>query len=221
MNKLQNIVDNTLHSQAHWKVNKAMARFLESNDSGIILSELIFLKRQHPKVDMPFLQQDKLADRCNVSIHKLRTCLDNLKKHKLITTEKKGMPAKNHFKINYDQIITLMSNTIVDHQSSEIPTTSAQVTTQVIEKVDNKSSKKSTTSGTKSKPHIKELSNKELPIKEVLPKKEIKYNHSTNKPIDKDIVIDKVSLDIEYINSVPENMLTREQLAIKSDYFFS
>ena len=221
MNKLQILVDNTLHSQAHWKVNKAMARFLESNDSAIILSELIFLKRQHPKVDMPFLQQDKLADRCNVSIHKLRTCLDNLKKNNLITIEKKGMPAKNHFKINYDQIITLMSNTTVDHQSSGISTTSAQVTTQVIEKVDNKSSKKSTTSGTKSEPHIKELNNKELPIKEITTKEETKYSNSTNKPIGKDLVIDKSSIDLKYINSVPENMLTKEQITIKSNYFFN
>ena len=221
MNKLQNIVDNTLHGQAHWIVNKSLATFLKSNDSAIILAELIFLRRQHPKVDMPFLQQDKLAERCNVSIHKLRTCLDILKNNKLVSIEKKGMPAKNHFKVNYDEIITLMSKDIVAHKSSEISTTSAQVTTQVVQKVDHKSSKKSTTSDVKSAPHIKELITKELPLKELVTKEEvIKYTNSSNKPIGKDFVIDKSSIEINYINSAPENMLTKDQLTIKSNHFF-
>jgi hypothetical protein len=212
MNKLQNLVDNTLHSQAHWIVNKSMARFLESNDSAIILAELIFLKRQHPKVDMPFLQQDKLADRCNVSIHKLRTCLNNLRKHKLVDIVKRGMPAKNHFKINYDQIITIMSKNTVDHQSSGISTTSAQVTTQVIEEVDNKSSKKSTTSGLKSEPHIKELNTKELPIKELSTKEGI--------TIEDNNILDIHNKDLSYILSAKEELLTPQQKGIKAAQLF-
>lgn len=211
MNKLQILVDNTLHSQAHWIVNKAMATFLESNDSAIILAELIFLKRQHPKVDMPFLNQAKLAKRTNVSIHKLRTCLGNLKDNKLITVEKKGMPAISHFKVNYDEIITLMSKHTVDHQSSEIPTTSAQVTT-VIDKVDNKSSKKSTTSATESKAHIKELITKELSSKEEPTKVLTLKDNSTN--------IDKTSKDLNYVLSVNESSLTQEQKIIKFNQLF-
>jgi len=187
MNKLQILVDNTLHSQAHWIVNKSMATFLESNDSAIVLAELIFLKRQHPTVPMPFLNQAKLSKRCNVSIHKLRTCLGILKDSKLIDVVKTGMPATSHFKINYDAIITLMSTTTVDHQSSGIPTTSAQVTTPVIEKVDYKSSENLTTSDVKSEPHIKELITKELSTKEE-PTKVLSLKGSSNNIEDYNII---------------------------------
>jgi len=217
MNKLQNLVDNTLHSQAHWIVNKSMASFLESNDSAIILAELIFLKRQHPKVDMPFLQQDKLAKRANVSIHKLRTCLNNLRKHKLVDIVKRGMPAKNHFKINLEQIVTVMGSITVDHQSSGISTTSAQVTTQVIDKVDNKSSKKSTTSDSKSEPHIKELITKELSNKELLNKEVI--NDSSN-TIEGNNIPDTHNLDFKYILSAKEETLTPQQKGIKAAQLF-
>tara|TARA_R100000951_G_C2619079_1_gene173802 strand:- start:92 stop:715 length:624 start_codon:yes stop_codon:yes gene_type:complete len=206
MSKLKN----TLSKDAFWQVNKAVAKELKSIEASVLLSELYFLHKQHPTKEYVFINQDRLQQNCCLTLNGLRSAMKVLGEAGLVDVVKKGMPAINHYRVVDTAVSNLLDNysDYDANKSAEKQLTSDQPA--------NKSSVSISTSDQADSAHINKVITKKVkPNKEV-----IKYSNSTNKPIGKDLVLDKSSIDIKYINSVPENMLTKDQITIKSNHFF-
>ena len=218
-----NIVNNTLSKNAFYMVNKAVAKHLKSNDAAILLSELIFLHKQHDKKQMVFLNQERLMQNCNLTLHRLRSSMTLLLEEELVYREKKkgvnDTTPKNYYRVFFENVDKILDT--YDDRRAVIQSTGEQVTTSVSRDLDDRLADNLSTGDQDSSAHINKLPTKKVEPNKVLPNKAIKYSNSSNKPIGKDLVIDKSSIDIKYINSVPENMLTKEQITIKSNHFFS
>ena len=206
---------NTLSKDASWMVNKAIAKHIQSNDATILLSELIFLHKQHPGKDMVFLNQDRLMQNCNLTLHRLRSSMTLLLEHNLVFREKKKGPSdttpKNYYKVFEKNIDKILND--YDDRRAGIHSTGEQVTNTVSRNSDDRLAENLSSGDQDSSAHINKIITKKVePNKEVI-------NDSSN-TIEDNSIIDKHNTDLKYILSVKEEVLTPQQKGLKAAQFF-
>ena len=124
MNK--QFINNTMMQGSFFSVNKHLAKYLKSNDAALILSHLIYLQEHFFKGEEFYQQQGRLIEECNVTITVLKTCMKLLSTKGLISTEKKGAPARNYYTVNYSEINKIFGEYSSSVQSAGILSTSQQ-----------------------------------------------------------------------------------------------
>jgi stalled ribosome rescue protein Dom34 len=80
-------------------VNKIIAQYFGSNDAAVVIAHLVFLDGLFEGREF-YQQQERLARDCNVAVHTLRGIIKRLTQEGVLTVEKKGLPAKNYYKLN-------------------------------------------------------------------------------------------------------------------------
>lgn len=109
----KNICLNTLSKDAHWMVNKKIAKET-NNDTAILLADFIakyhyFEKRDGLTNDGYFFNTAKnIENDTNIKRNKQKTCIQLLEKKNLIKTKLHGMPARKHFKPLFTEILNLV-----------------------------------------------------------------------------------------------------------------
>jgi biotin operon repressor len=157
---------------AYFPVNKHLAKQLQSNDAAILLQHFIDLQYLFKGREF-FQQMDRLAEEINVSEYKIKECVKYLKEQGLITVEKKGMPSKNYYTINFDVLEELMSRPLTSELKTEPqvgdiqwdenePTSELKTEPQVSSNTNHKWDENEPTSELKTEPHIQEYNIQDL-----------------------------------------------------------
>lgn len=107
-------LQSTLSKDAFWMVNKKIAMIL-GIDTAIFLSELIskdqyFKNRKEGNEEYFYLTAKTIKENISLSYHKQTTAIHKLREFQFIDTQLLGMPAKQYFKINYENIETFLQH---------------------------------------------------------------------------------------------------------------
>lgn len=125
------LLRNTLSQEAFWSVNKKIA-LLFGIESALILSDLIskekyFEDRNQLQPDGSFFNdQESIEKDTTLSPHKQRKALKLLSEYNLIEIEKKGIPAKNYYKLNHSIITEILVTKEINLQSLKNLTTGSE-----------------------------------------------------------------------------------------------
>tara|TARA_R100000781_G_scaffold113158_1_gene81184 strand:- start:788 stop:1444 length:657 start_codon:yes stop_codon:yes gene_type:complete len=103
-----------LSSSAYLVVNKTLARQVGLK-AAVLLADLIskeqyFMDNGMIKDGWFFNTEDNILKDTTLSCYKQRTAIKTLKEHKLLKVKRMGIPAKQHFKIDEEQVIKLLNN---------------------------------------------------------------------------------------------------------------
>jgi len=116
MAKLKKIIGN----QAHWTLNKELVRKIGLTET-LVLQHLIDL--QENIFEGEFYQQiDRIAEELTIGEWKVKECLKSLKEYGLIDIVKKGMPAKNYYKVYGKAVLEVISKELplVSRKSTDL-----------------------------------------------------------------------------------------------------
>lgn len=116
MANLKKIIGN----KAHWTLNKELVKKIGIAET-LVLQHLIDL--QENIFEGEFYQQiDRMAEELTLGEWKIKECLKTLKEHGVIDIVKKGMPAKNYYKINGKAVIDLINKELpqVSRKSTDL-----------------------------------------------------------------------------------------------------
>lgn len=104
MAKLKKIIGN----QAHWTLNKELVKKIGIAET-LVLQHLIDL--QENIFEDEFYQQiGRISDELTLGEWKVKECLKTLKELGCIDIVKKGMPAKNYYKVFGKKVLEIISN---------------------------------------------------------------------------------------------------------------
>jgi tRNA G26 N,N-dimethylase Trm1 len=108
------MINKILSQSSFWIVNKSVAKYLKCNDSAILLSVLIdanqyFEQRDQLEDEFFFYTSDTIEKNINISYHKQKKCINKLISAGFIDTKISGIPAKQHFKINENKILSFLN----------------------------------------------------------------------------------------------------------------
>lgn len=130
-----------LGNQSHWTLNKELVKKIGIAET-LVLQHLIDL--QENVFEGEFYQQiDRIAEELTIGEWKVKECLKTLKEYGVIDIVKKGMPAKNYYKINGKAVLDLISrelpqvsrkstDLLEEHQLDENqPTSEVEINSQV------------------------------------------------------------------------------------------
>jgi hypothetical protein len=111
-----------LSSSAFLIVNKHLAKQIGLKPT-ILLSDLIskeeYFEANHLLVDGWFFNTEKnIQDDTTLSPHQQRKALAILKKHNILETQRKGIPAKLHYKINEQVLIKFFNNLTLNNYTT-------------------------------------------------------------------------------------------------------
>ena len=168
MAKLKKILGN----QAHWNLNKELVKKIGIAET-LVLQHLIDL--QENIFEDEFYQQiGRLADELTLGEWKVKECLKTLKELGCIDIVKKGMPAKNYYKVFGKRVLEIISDELQQegrkstHLSEEVQLDENQPTSEV--EINPQESRKSTDQEEKQE---RELNKKETRLATVLQNKAI------------------------------------------------
>lgn len=133
---MNNTIKNTLSPGSFFMVNKVLAQYFKSNDAAVVISHLVFLDGLFEGREF-YQQQERLAKDCNVAIHTLRVIIKKLTQEGIITVVKKGLPAKNYYKLNLKVLEKILYHEEVEELNVETIKQEVE-TTEVEEKVTQK-----------------------------------------------------------------------------------
>lgn len=137
MANLKKVIGN----QAHWTLNKELVKKIGIAET-LVLQHLIDL--QANIFEGEFYQQiDRIADELTLGEWKIKECLKTLKELGCIEIVKKGMPAKNYYKVVGKRILEIINTELqpVSRKSTDLleepqlvenqPTSELEITQQV------------------------------------------------------------------------------------------
>lgn len=107
-------LNNILGQSAFWQVNKYIARYFKNNDTALLLSDLVgkeeyFSERGELTNDGYFYNTaENIEKDTNISYHKQKSIIKQLKSEGFILTKLKGLPAKQHFKVVPNKIVNFL-----------------------------------------------------------------------------------------------------------------
>lgn len=112
-NSIKNVVLQLLDSDGYITVNKLLIRTLGLNEA-VILCELIseynYYKSNNEIIDDEFFStKNNLEYNTGLNGHYQRKALINLQNLCIIDIVKKGLPAKNYFKINFEKLLNILT----------------------------------------------------------------------------------------------------------------
>lgn len=143
MNKRTELVKNALSAKAFWQINKHLGRTIGILPA-LLLSHLIDLVTNYEDMPEEFYQQySRLQKSLGLSKHQLMECIKVLRDQELIGVELKGIPAKNHYTLNIDNILNAM---VGPEASSE---KSAPLAVESLDRKDRKKEKEKKNSSAK------------------------------------------------------------------------
>lgn len=110
---MKTLIQNVLSTDSYWIVNKKLV-YIFDLETAVLISELIdkdkFFEKRMEHYDGWFYHLSKNIEKnTNLSQHKQSKCLRTLESFELIETKRQDLPAKQYFKINYDNISTLLN----------------------------------------------------------------------------------------------------------------
>lgn len=100
-------LENLFSSDAHWNINKALSRIIGLTDT-VLLMELYFCRKRFKKAEF-FITAEELKELLPFGDDERRNCTQRLIKRKMITVVKKGLPAKNYYTIDDDEIFKTLT----------------------------------------------------------------------------------------------------------------
>lgn len=104
-------------SGGFWQVNKKLAKHFNSIQTAIVLDELCFHEIKHGNANGFFYYKaETLEENCLISREIRRKIFAQLVNMKILTIERRGLPSRNWYKINYDEIESIFS----DQKTSEV-----------------------------------------------------------------------------------------------------
>ena len=139
-----NKIDSILSSDAHWNVNKKLARDIGLVPA-VLLMELIFCRKKYGEKEF-WIQTDRLCSLVNIGNSQRREATKVLMARGYIGVKKKGQPARFFYTINDDKILEFLV------QSSENDSTE-----EFFQTYENRS-----TRPTKTVEHIKKIEDKKI-----------------------------------------------------------
>lgn len=112
---MENLLSSTIGQNSFWMVNKKIAKYLKSNDAALFLSDLIS-KRDYFKSKNQldenggfFCLSQNLEDELNITKEARQKIIVQLKKIGLLKVVKKGLPSKNYYYIQDNNIINILN----------------------------------------------------------------------------------------------------------------
>jgi len=106
-----------LSSTAFIVLNKELAKKVGLKEA-ILLADLISKEKYFIDKGMIdgwfFNTESNIESDTTLNAYHQRKCIKTLKKFKIIETKRKGIPAKQYFKINEDQVMQILNNLIVN-----------------------------------------------------------------------------------------------------------
>lgn len=89
-------------------VNKHLAKYLGSNDAALLVSHFLSLQEEVFGGKPFYQQQERILQELNIKLPTLRKLITLLEAKKLLTYDKKGMPAKHHYFINTQELYKIV-----------------------------------------------------------------------------------------------------------------
>ena len=123
--QFEKLLDKTLADDAYWRVNKAIAKKVGIY-AAIILADLMskkkYFENRHMLTDDGYFfnTSDNIEDDTTLSRHKREDATKNLIEMEWLLIDKRGIPAKNFYKIDYDRIYEYLTQYEESVESSEI-----------------------------------------------------------------------------------------------------
>lgn len=119
------MITKILSQSSFWMVNKAIARHLKCNDSALLLSELIdkydFYKSKDELLNGFFYYTSEMIENSvNITYHQQKKCIKKLKDSGFIGIKLTGIPAKLHFKIIENKILSFLNTGIKENAKQEV-----------------------------------------------------------------------------------------------------
>lgn len=114
MKKSRKVTSATLGVSSFLMINLKLLAVVNSSDAIILLSYLIskrdyyFSRGDLGEEEAFFLTQDRISSDIKLSVFMIQHSMKTLLKHKLITVEKRGLPARNFFTVDDDRILELL-----------------------------------------------------------------------------------------------------------------
>lgn len=90
--------------------------------AAVLLGEFAFVQNQHGPGF--WCTQKMLSDATALSIDELKSACKSLVEHGLVSVEKKGMPARNHYTVNEGVLLTLLEN--VENSAENVENSASQ-----------------------------------------------------------------------------------------------
>lgn len=110
------VIKNTVSSEAFWMVNKKLARYVGENDAALLLADLIskreyFRNRKELDDDGGFFNIGETIEQdLNISKKQRQRLTNLIVKKGLIKVIKKGLPSKNYYYIRDEAIFAVLGN---------------------------------------------------------------------------------------------------------------
>lgn len=119
------MITKILGQSSFWMVNKAIAKHLNNNDAALLLSELIdkydYFKTKNELIDNRFYYTSEMMfNNLNISYHQQKNCIKILVRAGFIETKLMGIPAKLHFKIIENKILSFLNTGIEEIQKQDV-----------------------------------------------------------------------------------------------------
>ena len=105
-------------SSAFYMINKTIMKRV-GIEAALLLQHLIDLEDSYFKGIEFYQQVDRITNDTDLSKHKIREAKKMLVKHKAVTIKKKGLPSKDHFVINHNNIQLWFKDDITTGSISE------------------------------------------------------------------------------------------------------
>lgn len=98
-----------LGNDSYWSINKTLAKKLGLEET-VLLQHMIDITAYKNMGDEFYQQMNRLSKELGMSERKISNLIEKLKGLELITVTKKGIPAKNYYTLNSENIIAILND---------------------------------------------------------------------------------------------------------------
>ncbi len=107
-------LNSILGSNAYWQVNKKLAKHFKCNNTALLISDFLskenYFSENTKNFDGWFYNtQEMIEEDTNISPYQQRKCIKNLQEAGFIETDLRGLPAKLHFKILHNKLLSFFT----------------------------------------------------------------------------------------------------------------
>jgi DNA-binding transcriptional ArsR family regulator len=109
-----------LGNDSYWSINKTLAKKLGLEET-VLLQHMIDITAYKNMGDEFYQQMNRLSKELGLSERKISNHIDKLKNMGLISVTKKGIPAKNYYTLNSDNILDIFNGEDDEDDEEGIP----------------------------------------------------------------------------------------------------
>jgi len=107
-NEAKQIAHNSLVETGYTILNKKLWDTIGLRPTILLQTLMSIHKQWFNGLDEFYQQTDRLAEHCRCSERQIKNDLNTLQVLELLTTIKKGLPCKNFYSINYDNVVKIL-----------------------------------------------------------------------------------------------------------------